>query len=134
MGLQTQNRYSRNLRPFFNLDGTFGGSLLSPWWSLGAVTVDTAFSNLKLIWENPYNFTRNEARDSNWAILESLDHFSFPSELWEVLYQIHGGFWGPKSRYHIYAFLTYSWENPFNFTRKGATDSTQAFLESSDHF
>ena len=69
----------------------------------------------------------------NCVFLESSDHFSFPMKYLEVIYQINGGRWGRQIRYRIFAFLTFSWENPYNFTRNGFTDLNQVVLESSDH-
>ena len=71
--------------------------------------------------------------DSNQIFLERSDHSPFPMKLLEVLHQLHGGCWGRQNRYHIIAFLTYSWENPYNNTINGATDSNRAFSEISGH-
>ena len=69
----------------------------------------------------------------NQVLLESSDHFPFLMELLEVLHQFHGGRWGRQRRYCIFAFLIYSWENPYNFLRNGAIDSNRVFLGSPGH-
>ena len=73
----------------------FGG-----YWGLSKSITYFLISNLFL--QNPYNFARNGAIDSNRVFLESLDHSSFPMELSEVLYQLNGGRWGRHSRYRIF--------------------------------
>ena len=83
--------------------------------------------------ENPYNFARNETTDSNLVFLESSNHSPFLMELLKVLHQRNGGRWGCQSQYHIFTFLTYLWENPYNFPRYSAIDTNRLFLECPDH-
>ena len=59
---------------------------------IGVVKVDTAFFVfLTYSWENPNNFTRNGATDSNWVFLETLDHSKIPMGLLEVPHPLLGG-------------------------------------------
>ena len=52
---------------------------------VGAVKADTAFFTiLTYSWQNPYNFTRNGAKDSNRVFLESVEHSKYPMGLLEV--------------------------------------------------